>query len=451
MQESDDEFFRQHIIHSRDGRLSDDAPVSDAAQIEAILDAAETAPNGLVLHIHGGLVTPGAGIESARRLAAAYEQARAYPAFLVWDSGFLSALQAEVLDPVGRMLQSFADAIDDIRRAPVEGGRAVRAALEERISGDPGLIVSVQAVRAAGPIPPGQERTARARTVGRLDTPGYATLFQGVGLTLPQRLAAVLADVYDQVSAREDAGRMHGAWQTIQEELIRKLRIGRAVWTGMLADIDAGFEADDRAAGSALARALTARAADGRLTRLTLVAHSAGCVMACALLDALSETEIDVDVVFLAPAVSHARFYDTLRRHAHEFGRLRGFRMFTMRDELERADTVIHDRFEFYQHSLLYLISGALETLPDRPLLGMQRFLLDDLDPALSHGERAHRDAIREFLAAADDRLVLATTSQDAPAGTRSTATSHGDFPWDADTLASVAAFISTALIETGQ
>jgi hypothetical protein len=448
VQDSDDEFSRRHVIHARGGRLSTEPPVSDAAQIGEILDAAEAAPNGLVLHIHGGLVTPESGIESARILAASYSRALGHPAFLVWDSGFLAALQAEVTDPVGRMLQSFADVIVDVRRDPVEGCQAVLTALEQRITAHPELIARAVAVRIAGPIPPGQERSIRSAFAGRLDSPGYATLFQGVGLTLPQRLAAVLADVYDQVGARERSGRMHGAWQSIQEELIRKLRIGAAVWAGMRADMAAAFDADDRAVGTVLAQGLAARATDGRLQRLTVVAHSAGSVMACALLDALSGVALDIDVVFLAPAVSHARFYDTLRRHGHQASGLRRFRMFTMRDELERADTVIHDRFEFYQHSLLYLISGALETVPDRPLLGMERFLLAELDPALSHGERAHRDAIAEFLAAfgtaGDSGLVLATTAPEARPGERSAATSHGDFIRDPDTLASIVDFITT-------
>src|SRR3712207_8891098 len=51
----------------------------------------------------------------------------------------------------------------------------------------------------------------------------------------------------------------------------------------------------------------------------------------------------------------------------------------TMSDELEKADAVAG---AVYPRSLLYLVSGVLEaaktgTVPDAPILGMQRFLED--------------------------------------------------------------------------
>ena len=64
-------------------------------------------------------------------------------------------------------------------------------------------------------------------------------------------------------------------------------------------------------------------------------------------------------LLFLAPASRIQLFADVITSHGRRLG---NFRMFTMSDALERKDRLVP---VIYPHSLLYFISGVLESAYD--------------------------------------------------------------------------------------
>lgn len=187
--------------------------------------------------------------------------------------------------------------------------------------------------------------------------------------------------------------------------------------------------------------AALAQATDGPV-RLLFVGHSAGCVLACELLSeagALPDN-VTADFVFLAPAVRMDKAAAVLAAADARIGNLR---IFALKDERERTDPLDGVLpVSIYPRSLLYLISGVLErdddgdSWADAPLLGMQRHLEGLADDRLTSAERASRNTIRAFLAAAPARVVFSGSS--AGDGLNTDARSHGGFDEETQTLASI-------------
>lgn len=83
-----------HYLVSANGRLGE-APLSKVTDVARILDLAiQQAPeNGLVIHFHGGLVSRDYALKDITApLTSRYKQAKAYPVFFVWESGFKEAI-----------------------------------------------------------------------------------------------------------------------------------------------------------------------------------------------------------------------------------------------------------------------------------------------------------------------------------------------------------------------
>ena len=93
---------RDHVLHSRGGRLGADG-VSTVADVERILELAidKSAVSGLAIHFHGGLVNRKAAGEIATRLAPQYEAAGTYPIVCVWESGLIETIRNNLGD-IGR-------------------------------------------------------------------------------------------------------------------------------------------------------------------------------------------------------------------------------------------------------------------------------------------------------------------------------------------------------------
>jgi hypothetical protein len=148
-------------------------------------------------------------------------------------------------------------------------------------------------------------------------------------------------------------------------------------------------------AGTALLSRLQAAFNAGLDLRITLVGHSTGAIYIAHWIENSKQylpAALKQDIIFLAPAITHDLFAKMLQEHSDRVGR---FRMFAMRDELERDDQVWGQdddlsggqdwRRFIYPSSLLYLVSGILESglspdgkwvdQADMPLVGMERFL----------------------------------------------------------------------------
>jgi len=154
--------------------------------------------------------------------------------------------------------------------------------------------------------------------------------------------------------------------------------------------------------------------------RILLVGHSAGAIFIGELLKAADERGIDrkFEVVFLAPAVRMDRFASTLDNN---FARVAAFRMFTMTDDNERKDVLVPQVAFFYPCSLLYFISGVLESIIDCPLVGMDRFYRGPI-----RTDEVGVEGVRAFFAK-DINLAAWSVSSTEPQR-MTNALDHGDY-----------------------
>lgn len=288
-------------------------------------------------------------------------------------------------------------------------------------------------------------------------TRGFVELYQ---------VAKYVARVLRGILRRYAAGRDHGLYATCVEELVRGFKVagsgmnewGKALeWNRMKQDTADAFGPNpDIHAGTALLVRLQAALAGGlKLDRVTLVGHSTGAIYIAHWLEHcgqyLPET-IKHDVIYLAPAITHDMFALVVQNSASRMGK---FRMFAMRDALERDDQVWgqdedlpggHDwRRHIYPSSLLYLVSGILESRlnasgewedePDMPILGMERFLAET--NTYSETDFPSVKVVRDWLHAESGRVVWSKTIGN-PRGMNSESIDHGAFDDDPATLESL-------------
>jgi len=468
------------------------------ADLDAMLDELDASGRKLVVHFHGGLVSRDRGLATAARLHDVYEHAGAYPLFVVWQSGLgetivhnLSEIQAERIFrqllahvlrfAVGKAHEAAGGtrAVAATSPSPFEPPalEAVYTGAVERTSGEPyaelpataGPLTAAQvdqltAALAADPVireesatiagtlhepqpeAVGDMRAARIR--GSAHTRMSDDVLEQIraeaampkrGILATTRLVAGAIATVERVLARLNDGRAHGIYPTAVEELLRELYLtnaGGLVWGAMKQDTADAFGADaDRYGGTALIRGLAARTP---AATPVLVGHSTGAVYICQLLahaDAILPAGRRFDVVLLAPACDFALVDRTFAQHGHRIERLR---VFCMNDERESHDQLVP---VVYPRSLLYFVSGALESGPDWPLLGMQRFYADA--PPFAGDAFPEIARVREAIARKRDSQVWSVA--DGGSGLASRAEHHGAFDDDDATLESVQRFIAKA------
>ncbi|WP_426127921.1 hypothetical protein [Pararhizobium sp. PWRC1-1] len=266
---------------------------------------------------------------------------------------------------------------------------------------------------------------------------GRARAFGGLGV-----LGAIVGHGFKigrRVLRRFKGRRDHGLYATIVEEVARQLYgdlIGSAIWAMMTKD------AADHFSQGRLGRDLVAALSSNKDADLLVVGHSAGSIWATEFLNARKRMgdETPLSLVLLAPAVRIKKFASMLDACGSSIAR---FRMFAMKDELERADVLLGTGFGFvYPSSLLYLVSGLFENegsepYSDAPILGMARFISADPDWLPEEDEAAAVRKVRAFLAEHPDRVVYSETADGDRFGSRSR--SHGGFDDDVQTLKSIA------------
>lgn len=257
---------------------------------------------------------------------------------------------------------------------------------------------------------------------------------------LAKRAAAVLF----RAVRRFRAGRDHGVYTTVFEELVRELylaAVGAETWHIMKKDTADTFGPGTNGRVRAGDRFLDGLAAlgDDRPGRIVLVGHSAGAVFIDNLLEATrkarQEGRLPIDfayegVLFLAPACTFADFARVLPRKG-EPPLFRQFRMFTMDDSHERSDRLVS---VVYPRSLLYFVSGVVEREDDgknafdMPLVGMERYYARDTSrPDVYEDLGDAVRTVREFVRTGS-RTVWSVTGADALPGFRSDSISHGGF-----------------------
>jgi len=354
--------------------------------------------------------------------------------------------------------RSAADAIDtDEIQADLEGDQDFKDALTSLPDIPPGRRSALQPVATIA---------VRNTPFAQLASTRLSELPDRRGLITLLRAALLIKDVLVGVLRRYHAGRDHALYATVVEEIVRAFKVGGSAvnewgkaleWNRMKKDCaDAFLPGADRYAGTALLTRIRDRLSGGTaLNRITLIGHSTGGVYICAWLEAadfLLAAGVRMDVVLLAPAVTYARFAAALTKYGH---RIRSFRMFAMSDALERDDQVWGNdpalpggkdwRRFLYPSSLLYLVSGILESKPaadgtlsdepDMPLLGMQRYFSN----AGVYSADAFPEVVqvRNWLNGRPNAMVW-SFADSVGSGLNSHCNDHGQFDDEQETLSSL-------------
>lgn len=487
---------RDHVIHLENGRFAAGSSRDELSRIlKRALDA--NPGNGLVLHFHGGLVDEDAARGIADRLAPIYADVDgAYPLFFVWESGVWETIWNNLGEiRKERFFQELVKKAGEwvLKQLPgdvaVRGGgggmvdeRKLRQDLDAWFSGtteelpeplrDDGTATTG---RTRGTVP--DERRLAEQIEAALDrefkaaveavynglnvqgadqpaTRGIGSRASAQSLISPTaadamfersavrtrgllswaKVAVFVAKIVIACIKRFMAGRSHGLYPTVVEEVLRAAygdKVGSFIWDSMKKDTADAFVAGEETGGYALLDELRRQAEQGRrFAKITLVGHSTGAIFICHFLAAAATQwpGQKFDVVFLAPAVTHELFAATLAEHRDLIG---NFRMFGMRDAVERKDQMVKI---LYPRSLLYFVSGLLEPEVDIPLVGMQRYLNEQ--DVFTSADFPQVAAVAQFLGQVPDSKVWSVIT--AGPGTSSHAEAHGDFDNDQTTLDSV-------------
>lgn len=475
--------------------------------VRQIADAA-AASRRVVLHFHGGLVSEERGRAIAADLLPVYRDAGAYPVFFVWRSGLLEILRGhlkEIADEdafkaltklvikfvVGKVLGStgakggfqlpddhnvateFAlhavgvepyanlavpETLDDLTAAD-------EASVEQRLRADPQLRAIGRAI-AESALSPEQREGARSAT--RLERAAETTLMSpeivdelqesapdtgDKGIVTAAVLAKHAARAVRNVIHRYRVGRDHGVYCTAIEEILREFyaaNAGGRIWATMKQETaDTFVEAAPARGGITFMRSLGDSLRGGARPEITLVGHSTGAVFINNLLGQVVRMRSDPSeslpddfrfhaIAFLAPACTFTDFALVLQHREHLWRR---FRMFTMTDDAERHDSLVPI---VYPRSLLYFVSGLLETGPDgkgdagKPLVGLARcFDREREDDA----PEVH--AVRSWIQSEAGQVVWSPVN--GGLGLSSGAVSHGDFDDDEKVRESLGVLIGGA------
>lgn len=329
--------------------------------------------------------------------------------------------------------------------------------IEQSLDGDPAFKRALAEAYNAS-VPPAEIVTKGVGTLKSADVlllseaalnemfpPGNGPRTRGVFTWLG--VAKFVAKLVISVAKRYQMGTDHGLHCTVVEEVLRSAYgdlIGSTIWNQMKKDTLDSFADTPGSCGLAVVRELKALEDVGkRFRKLTLVGHSTGAIYICNFLDIAKKLGLKtpINVVFLAPAVTYARFAEAI--NAHHGNQLRDFRMFAMRDALETQDQMVAP---LYTRSLLYFVSGLLEGqlgkdgkwsgVTGMPLVGMERFYEGSI-----YTKDATVAEVKAFLGAVPGRMVWSSVSG-AGNGLNSGAEKHGDFDNDPSTLESVQAII---------
>lgn len=410
-------------------------------QLDSMIN--EISTDSITIYLHGGLVNRRRGENSARKFSNQIGE-ETTPLCLIWESGPFQILY----NKLGSALTTTLTTVLYRRAKKILAGKFGGAGLIE--STDEQLAeMMIHQLRNSQKTENELliEYTSLIETLSQNDSelfddlesiepdindvkPGFSWIKGGV----------VLAKVLAKSTYRFIKRRNHEIIPTLLEEIFREVYIeeaGTFLWNEMKDKVKKMFTEGEPNSyvGTGLLERLSAlsetRASEGKELTVNIVGQSAGTIAICHALDTVASSYPNLKlnkIVFIAAAVTTEQAVNSVVTNQEHFNE---FRMFTMRDELEKKDSVMFG----YTASLLYLISGLLEGDNDKALAGMMRFHSDD--------EFSNRDFVsdwRNFITTSD-RLVLSTTGE-APDGFESNSTGHGGFGTEKYTVKSIKHFI---------
>jgi hypothetical protein len=427
-----------HIIQTgRDGRL--DTSVSPHAHVVDVFEQAISSGKSVVLHLHGGLVPKESAYEMVNRLQPLYLDKGFFPIFIVWRTGLFDAVKnagelvhrpiferllirllkhfvARYGSPAGKALGPGEEPDDaqveaelkkrdkgqipyrDVHPKPDQEEMSNDEAddLTQSIQGDIELKAQWALEVKAPNVPGGKslqiDDNVREEALDEDNKPGGKALLSGA--VLAEHAVKIAARIVKRYFKHRD----HGLHTSIVEEILRELYvdlIGTEIWQFMKQDSADTFQSEDAPEERGgwllmhlLGEVVKARHTAGeQLPMVSIVGHSAGSIFAGNLLSYLvKEREAGGSswfgipfqfekLVFLAPAATCKTFAPVLSAHAAA-PLFKAFRMYSLSDEVERG---YYEVPVLYPGSLLYIISGLLESeddakTHDMPIVGMQRY-----------------------------------------------------------------------------
>lgn len=442
---------------------------------------ATTNATRISIHFHGGLVSESRGLGIAKSMEPVYTSAGAHALSFIWETGLVETLTRNLTDiNETKLFQKL------LRYAIRELTKRLGADLTGRGEGEPMSMAEIEAeldklekfdsfdaTARGGAARLNEEELEFIRDEMELDLlleieqddefgaladdlfaedphlSGSAVKdlqsADGRGPTLFQ-IAKLLASVVFRVLRRYVRGRDHGLYPTVIEELLREFYLddfGGWVW-GNMKDVsrqmflpNEGPITEDSHPGTYFLEKLAAHQATHPGFIVDLIGHSAGSIAICNLFRAAENSSIALsvrNVLFLAPACTARQMHDEIVSRPDRY---ETFRMFTMGDAFEKKDQLVKG---IYTRSLLYLISGVLESDADTPIAGMERFWTGSA-PFGAPFLVANTQWLKE---AGKARTVMSVTSGNG-AGLNSTSEKHGDFDNDIPTRTSLSEIIAAA------
>jgi hypothetical protein len=427
-----------YIIETgKDGVLDENTPRS---HVEDVCQRAVQSGKPVVLHLHGGLVSRKSAYGIVNHLQPLYVAEGFFPIFIVWRTGLLDAVKnAEELvhrplfqrllvgllkhlvarygGPSGKSLGPGNEPDDaqieeqlakrqvgevpykDVTPQPdnEEMSDKERDALLKSVTSDEELRKAWELeVEAPEAVPGGKglgmDDDVRNEAMHEFEKPQGKAILSGA--LLARHAVAITARVIKRFFNHRD----HGLHTTIVEEILRELyldKIGTEVWQFMKQDSADTFDREGHTperGGWLLMRLMgevvkQRQAAGQSLPIVSIVGHSAGCIYAGNLLSYLYQARLATTspwngipfqlnkLVFLAPAATCKMLAAVLMKH-DAAPLFQTFRMYSLADTDEKG---YYEIAVLYPGSLLYIISGLLESEDDEgtgdmPLVGMQRY-----------------------------------------------------------------------------
>ena len=467
-----------NYVNLKNGKFDSTSSADMVDMFQAMRDGPNR--NNIVVHFHGGMVGENLGMEKAEAILPWYQGADAYPVFFVWEAGLLDVIRHNLREIAGeRIFNKILAKVEKNLRAKLSGGdggwsvrlevpdeakvkaelrrvgdgavpyadipttteatllnRDERANFIADLEGDNDLTMMIQEI-AKGLQDPVETRIDG--TWGSTIRTSASTLMSPEVLG-PMQRSPVVAEkglmtiariikgalvVLVRVLHRFFKGTDHGPHATIVEEILREFylaNVGRIIWSAMKKDTADAFGDDSsQYGGTAFIQGLRKLDEEGRRPRVVLVGHSTGAVYICHFLKKAHEVlpaDFKFDVVYLAPAVTFQLFAATLTDCGD---RIRLFRSFGMKDDLEKADKLVP---VLYPHSTLYFISGVVEDEVDMPLVGMQRYYSKERP----YAAREEIVVVNNFLEDREIEQIWSITDDAAPEGSRTDSESHSGF-----------------------